>query len=213
MTRRGNNEGSIYKRKDGRWAAAVSLPGGKRHHLYGKTRQEVARKLTTGLRDRELGLPMMPERQSVGRFLSRWLGDSVSPSVKPLTYLRYTELVNLHLLPTLGQKPLSRLTPQDVQNLYSEKLRAGLSPRTVQHIHAVLRRALGQALKWGSVSRNVATLVDAPRPRYKEVQPFSYDEAMKLIAAAQGHPMEALYTLCMAVGLRQGRHSEPAGVT
>lgn len=72
-TRRANGEGSIHKRKDGRWAAALSLPGGKRHTLYGKTRQDVARKLTASLRDRELGLPVLPERQTVDQFFTRWL--------------------------------------------------------------------------------------------------------------------------------------------
>ena len=185
-------------------AAAVSLPGGKRRYLYGKTRQDVARKLTAATRDLQLGLPAVPERQSVKQFLEKWLQDSVLPTVKPRTYERYAELVELHIIPSLGQKPLIRLTPQDVQNLYASKLRSGLSPRTVQHIHAVLRRALGQALKWTAVSRNVATLVDAPRPQHKEVQPFSYDEALRLIEAVRGHHMEALYMLCVTVGLRQG---------
>ena len=48
--RRGNGEGSIYKRADGRWAAALTLEGGKRRTLYGKTRQQVAKGLTAALR-------------------------------------------------------------------------------------------------------------------------------------------------------------------
>ena len=51
MAKRGNNEGSIYKRADGRGAAALTVTWGKRRTLYGKTRQEVARKLTTAPRD------------------------------------------------------------------------------------------------------------------------------------------------------------------
>jgi len=49
------------------------------------------------------------------------------------------------------------------------KMAAGLSPRTVQYVRAVLRRALGQAVKWSLVSRNVATLVDPPRSVRKPV--------------------------------------------
>ena len=78
MAKRGNNEGSIYKRADGRWAAALTLPGGKRRTLYGKARQEVAKKLTGALRDREDGLPVVPERQTVGEFLTYWLEVVIS---------------------------------------------------------------------------------------------------------------------------------------
>ena len=68
----------------------------------------------------------------------------------------------------------------------------------------MLRRARGQAFKWGLVSRNVATLVDVPRPRRSEVRPFSSEEARTLLEAIRGHHMEALYVLCLSVGLRQG---------
>ena len=45
--KRGNGEGSVYFQESRqRWAAAVTLVGGKRNVIYGKTRQEVARKLT-----------------------------------------------------------------------------------------------------------------------------------------------------------------------
>lgn len=79
-----------------------------------------------------------------------------------------------------------------------------LTPRTVQHIHATLRTALDQALRWNLVSRNVAMLVDAPRVRRPEVQPYTPEEAVKLLQVLQGDRLEALYSAAMAVGLRQG---------
>lgn len=87
MAKRGNNEGSIYKRADGRWAAVVSLPGGKRHYLYGKTRQDTARKLASAMRDRDVGLPITPERQTVAQFLSQWL-EVAQPTVRNTTFVR-----------------------------------------------------------------------------------------------------------------------------
>ena len=81
-SKRGNDEGSIYKRKDGRWAAAINLgwEGGKhkRKTFYGSTRHEAARKLAAGLRDRDQGLALVPEPQSVSSFLSTWL-DAAGP--------------------------------------------------------------------------------------------------------------------------------------
>ena len=71
-------------------------------------------------------------------------------------------------------------------------------------MHAVLRRALGQALKWGLVARNVATLVDPPRVQRREVQPLGPDQARAILAAVQGDRLEALYSVALAVGLRRG---------
>jgi integrase len=84
------------------------------------------------------------------------------------------------------------------------KLAAGLSPRTVQYHHAILRRALGQAHRWGLVSRNVAKLVDPPRVRRPEIRPLTPEQARTLLEAARGDRLEALYTVALAVGLRQG---------
>ena len=116
MAKRGQNEGSIYKRRDGRWTAAVSLgyKDGKRWRktFYGKTRREVQEKLSKALRAQQQGLPVAPERQTVGQFLERWLSDSVKPSVRPLTYDRYEQLVRLHISPALGRiDPLYRAGP------------------------------------------------------------------------------------------------------
>ena len=77
---RGNAEGSIYQRSDGKWCAAVRLDTGRRKVLYGKTRQEVAKNLTAALRDHQQGLPVVTERQTLGLFLNRWLEDSLKPT-------------------------------------------------------------------------------------------------------------------------------------
>jgi len=106
--------------------------------------------------------------------------------------------------------PLDKLTPQHVQKLLNELLErggeagTGLSPRTVQYARATLRRVLGQALKWGLVTRNVATLVEPPKSRRAEVQPFTEEEARALLAAARGDRLEALYAVALTLGLRQG---------
>ena len=85
----------------------------------------------------------------------------------------------------------------------NRKLASGLSPRRVQYIHAVLRRALGQAEKWSLVARNVAKLVDAPTVVQTEISPFDPEEAKAFIRAIEGERLEALYTLAIATGMRQ----------
>src|SRR3954452_10022857 len=191
MGKRGHHEGSIYRREsDGRWVASIDLGyvNGKRKRkaIYGKTRREVAEKLTASQRDRQLGLPVAPEQQTVAQFLTHWLETVVRPSVRPKTHESYAQLVRLYLIPAIGRHRLTSLTPQHVQSLLNERLSSGLSARTVQYMRAVLRRALGQALKWGLVGRNVATLVDGPRSTRPEVRPLSSGQARQLLDAVRG---------------------------
>src|SRR5262249_9049812 len=157
------NEGSIYKRRDGRWAATVTIgyENGKRKRktFYGETRKEVQEQLTKALADLQQGLPLPSERLTVGAFLVRWLEESIRPTRRGKTYASYAQLVRLYLQPTLGHKVLAKLTAADVQTLINRLLEAGLAPRTVQYAHALLRAALNKAVKWGLVGRNVATLV------------------------------------------------------
>ncbi|MDP7201217.1 MAG: tyrosine-type recombinase/integrase [Dehalococcoidia bacterium] len=207
MAKRGNNEGSIYKRADGRWAAVINLgwQDGKRKRktFYGVTRREVKDQLTTALSDHQKALPVTSDRLTTGQFLENWLVESVKPTLRPRTLQSYAELVRVHLGPGLGRIPLAKLAPEDVQKLINRKLASGLSPRRVQYIHAVLRRALGQAEKWGNVARNVAKLVDAPRVVRTEIKPFTAEESRAFIQAIQDERLEALYILAIATGLRQ----------
>lgn len=204
--KRGQNEGSISKRQDGRWEAALTLPGtgGKRKRFYGETQRVVREQLTAALRALDQGEPPATECQTVAQFLARWLEDVVKPSVRPKTYHSYAQLVRLHLAPGLGQHQLRKLQPQHVQAFMNEKLAAGLSPRTVQYLRAVLRRALGQALKWGLVARNVATLVDPPRMERPQLRALTPDESRRFLDAVRGDRLEALYAVALALGLRQG---------
>lgn len=208
MSKRGQNEGSLYKRSDGRWAAAISLGyvGGKpkRKTVYGDTRSEVQRQLTAILRDQQRGIPIVVERQTVAEFLERWLADVVKPSVRPRTHTSYSQLVRLHLKPSLGRVSLAKLTPQHVQQFMNEKLAAGLSARTVQYLRAVLRRALSQALRWNLVARNVATLVDAPKTKRNAVRVMSPDEVTLFLDAAKGQRFEPLLLVAISTGMRQG---------
>lgn len=203
-TKRGNNEGSISKRADGRWTGRVTLRDGKRKDFYGRTRAEVAGKVTGALRDLEQGKPVVSGRESVEKYLNRWLATTVLKSVRPSTYSSYAQHVRDHLIPHIGHLKLAALTPEHVQKLLNTLQKAGLSPMTVLHVRATLRRALGQALKWELVTRNVAALVDPPKTRRHKVEAIAPDRAREILEAVRGHRLEALVTVAIAVGLRQG---------
>src|SRR5258706_6377874 len=206
MAKRGQNEGTIYKRSDGRWEARVTLDLGKRKSHYAKTRQEAARWLAATLRAHDQGVQILTdERQTVAQYLARWL-DTVQPTVKPRTSRRYEQLVRVHIAPStaLGAISLSRLSPQRVQRLWAEKLMTGCSPTTVHHMHAVLHKALEDALRLGLVPRNVTELVDPPRLARTEMHVLSPQEAERLLNAADGDRLKALYVLALTTGMRQG---------
>ena len=208
-SRRGHGEGSIYQRsEDGRWCTVVDLGyvngKRKRKYIYGDTRKEVAEKLKVVLRDQQQGLPIAAERLTVAACLSRWLADVVKGTVRPTTYTSYEGTVRLHIVPTLGRIELSKLTAQHVTALLNAKGEAGLSPRSVKYIRTVLRVALNQAVKWNLVVRNVVTLVPTPRVERHEAMAFTPEQARRFLEAIRGERLEALYSVALALGLRQG---------
>jgi len=205
MTKKhGNGEGTIVQRGDERWVAALSLDDGKRKWLYGKTRAEVARKLAEVRRDRDKGLPIAhDERQTLATYLTSWLA-MVRPTVRESTWINYEHYVRLHLVPTLGKVVLARLTPQQVQRLYADKLASGKAPTSVNHLAGVLHHALDDAVRLNLIPRNVTELVDPPRVSEREMQVYPPEQARVFLEAAKGHQLEALFTLWITTGMRQG---------
>jgi integrase len=113
--RRGNNEGSISRRKDGRWMGRYTVhtaTGPKQKAVYGKTRAEVAEKLTKAMAERDGGLYFEAENLSVSEFLERWLSDSVRGSVRASTHASYRRQVERYVVPAIGRMKLKKVTPR-----------------------------------------------------------------------------------------------------
>lgn len=206
MAKRGQNEGSIYKRKDGRWTSCINLGWKdgklKRKYFYGETRADVQKALTKALRDKEQGLPAAVERQTVAQFLDRWLEDHAKPKIRPKTYRSYELYIRLHLKPKIGRLQLEKLAPQHVQTMMKE-LTEEVSANTARYARTILRVALAAALKWGLVARNVAALVDPPTHRKITIAPLTPEEARTFLDALKGDRLEALLSVAIAMGLRQ----------
>lgn len=201
-TKRGNSEGSIIKRPDGRWEARLTLPGGKRKSFYAKTRQEAAKRLAEATRDRDRGIPIVGERQTVAGFLASWL-VIVKPTLALRSWRWYEQIVRVHLIPALGHVALSKLAPQQIQAFYAAKLEEGLSTTTVHHYHATLHRALESAVSLDLVPRNAADRVVSPKMGRHEMSPLSADQSRTFLQAVSTDPMEALYVLALTSGMRQ----------
>lgn len=200
--RRGNKEGSIYKRKDGNWCTQVSLDG-RRLTKYFKTHRDAVAWMKEIQDQISLGLTFEGAKLSLADHLNRWL-PSVKSSLRLKTWQQYEQICGDHIIPTLGKIKINELRPDQIQTLYTVKIDAGVSPTTVRMIHAVLHRALNQALKWGIIGRNPSDAVDRPKPSRKEMQTLSDYQARQLLIASQGSPYETLYYLALSTGLRQG---------
>jgi len=205
--KRGNGEGTIHRRKGGGWCAQYTVytaKGRNRKTLYGKTRAEVAAKLAKALSNREDGLVFDAGGLTVAGHLDRWLTDSVKDTVRLTTYQGYERICRLHIKPSLGRVRLKDLTVAHVRGLYRERLKIGLAPRMVQLIHVTLHKALKQAVMDGLIPRNATEAVKPPQPEKKEIRPLSPEQAHALLRAARGERLEALYTLAITTGMRQG---------
>ncbi len=208
--RRGNSEGSVYRRaSDGRWIGAVTVGFGERggpvrKTVSGKTRAQAVRKLSELQRQLDDGLPAPDATMTVAQLMERWYADVVRHQVTRSTSDNYKSVADHHIVPFLGRKRLKELTPGDVDRLMAQKLESGLSVSTVRRIRSVLAQALTQAVRWGSVSRNVASLTRGPRQTRREGRTLTPGQARGLLVSLQGHRNEALYSLMLSTGLRRG---------
>lgn len=87
-----------------------------------------------------------------------------------------------------------------------EQGKGGLSNRTVQHHHRVLREALNHAVKWQLLKRNVADAVEAPKQKRPEILALDFDEADKFLSVAEETCPEFydIFFTCYHSGMRRG---------
>lgn len=213
---RGNGEGCISQRKDGRWCAVITVGRKedgklKQKFFYGKTRQEVAEKLNKALAEVRQGTYVEPSKLTVGEWLDTWLKEYARPHIRPSTWQNYEMVIRVHIKPAIGSLQLKQLQAAHLQRLYNEKRengrvdgRGGLSARTVRIIHTVMHASLKQALKEGLVARNVAEATTLPRQQKKELRVLTLEEEQRFIAAVAGDRLGTAFLLDLASGMRLG---------
>lgn len=209
-SRRGNHEGSIYRRaSDQRWVGQLllgydGLGRPIRRFVTAKTRSEVAQKLKQLRRQFDDGLTVPDAGLKLEALSERWFENVLRHQVAPSTFSNYQAVTVKHIVPALGKKKISALMVTDVDRLLSSKIDSGLSTSTVRRIRAVLSQCLDQGIRWGVVSRNVASHSRAPRETRKEGRTLSPEQAKQFLAYLKGHRNEALYAVMLSTGLRRG---------
>ncbi|MFE4423898.1 tyrosine-type recombinase/integrase [Streptomyces sp. NPDC056817] len=202
-----NGAGSIWQRKDGRYEARVYVPQSdgtrKRKTVYGSTWEECDTKRQELVRRDRQGIPTPTRSAKLSEWLPYWLEHYIEPRRKLSTYDKYETHVRLYLVPLLGTKRLESLSVADVRRFIS-RMQNAHSAATAKEAHRVLRTAVTAAVREELVTRNVASLVEPPRVKQREIRPWSLEETLTFLEAARRDPLYAAFVLAVAMGLRRG---------
>ena len=209
--------GHIEKRGKNSYSIAISLgkdiTTGKYKYQWVSvkgTKKDAEKRLAELLHQLDNGTFMKPGKTALGEFLERWLKEYAWSNLAPRTAEGYQSIIHRHLIPSLGNIPLTQLKPEHLQRYYSEKLAGGrcdgkgaLNPTTVSHHHTCLHRALKMALKWGLISRNPADAVTPPRPQRSEIHTMTEDDITRFLEAAKATPYYVLFYEALFTGMRR----------
>lgn len=206
-TRRVRGEGSIFKREsDGRWVGRFTARTGglaRRHTVYADTRTAVSEKLRL-LRE-QLGAGIDPSRKHARRVndaVQTWLAD-VQRTKRSSTHERY-KLIARHVLKAIGDVRLNDVNADTVRALDDELLRRGGTAAARRSARTTLSAALSVAVREGHMRRNPIADVPPPTHEVERIAPLSAVEAGRLVAAAVGERLGAMYVVAVTAGLRLG---------
>jgi integrase len=204
--------GSMRERRPGVWELIVQLP---RDPTQARARQ-LSRTVRGTKREAQRALAGLISQVSAGKvssaatplseLLARWL-DHVAEQLSPTTLREYRRLVRTMLDPDLGRLSLRRVTTQRIDAYYASLARErGLSPASIRHVHAVLRGALGQAVRWGWIPTNPAANASPPKLRRSEITPPPMHATHRLLEAADEYDPDfgAILRVLVATGARRG---------
>lgn len=172
------------------------------------TRREAQAFLSSVLSRLGDGSYAAPSRTTVAAFLNEeWL-PAVEGTLRPLSYTQYASVVRLRVIPRLGHVRLQALNGAHLNALYREQ--AGLSVATRRLTHAVLHRALHDAVRWGRLVRNPADPADPPKAAATRAESWTAKELSRFLDHVREDRLFALWRLAATTGMRRG---ELAGLT
>jgi integrase len=209
-------KGHIRERSPGHWAIVIDVRDpatGKRrrkwHSFVGNKRaaqSECARLIS----EVKSGTYVEASKETVAAFLDRWLCD-VRTRVTLKTHERYAQICHKNINPLIGAIPLAKLKPEQISEAYAKALatgrrdgEGGLSPRTVRQMHAIVKSALAQAVKWEILARNPAAVVKGPKVGRAAMQTYDLDQTAQMIEAARNQRVFIPALLAVLCGMRRG---------
>jgi Site-specific recombinase XerD len=220
--RRENGEGSIRKRKDGRWegryTAGVDPLTGKAlsRNVLGKTQSETLEKLKAAIKEAEKIDLQRAEQYTLAQWANLWFETYSKPHVRESTALYYENYIQQHIIPRLGDVSLKKLTSLQIQQFYNEVKAGGrikrnnkmtdfsLSNRTVRGLHMLLHNCLEQAVRERLIPVNPTDNCRIPPKERKEMKVIPPEKIGDYLKAAKEHGVLAMFYLELSSGLRRG---------
>lgn len=205
--KRGNNEGHVRKRSDGRWegqfvAGRKSDGTPDRRSVYGKTQAEAQAKLAEALRQVRDHVFIEPSTITVKEWLHLWHKEYVILARKPTTASGYYDTIVNYIAPAIGGHKLQKLRIEHVQAFYNSLTRSGKAPATVAKAHRVLHASLKQAETNGLIPKNVAKGTNLPKQEQEEVKYLSTEEQTALLAILPNSTNGRALRFILGTGLR-----------
>ena len=215
MSKRGNQEGSIYKDKQGRWRGVVTLYNAngkqKKKYFYGKTKREVTEKVNTLLNELRTNTYIEPCSITLYQWLVTWLDTYCKNEVRPSTLVNYEIYMDKHIAPTIGNIRLCDLNAVILQRFFNDKFRngklrgtGGLSAKTIKNMYDMLHRALNQAVRLDMILKNPADFVTKPKQVRKERRFFTVEEQKLLQSHLHESHIGTAILLDLYTGMRLG---------
>ena len=221
--KRANGEGSIRKRKDGRWegryTAGHDSETGKPiyRNVLGRTQSEVKEKLKTAIKATQSLDSSKTGQYTLGQWMDVWYENYAKIKVRPSSHQTYKGYIENHIKPNMGDIPLEKLTTLDLQRLYKTLLSRGrvdrleskgqpkgLSPKTVRNIHQILSAALKLAQEQRIILTNPAEGCALPKVEHREMKTLPVEQLQSFLREAKDSGVFELYYLELATGLRRG---------
>lgn len=215
MTRRGNNEGSVYRDKSGNWRGSVTLymvnGKPKKKYFYGRTKKEVSDKVNRTLNEIRNHTYIEPNSMTLAEWLRIWLDTYCRNSLRPSTFVNYEIYLDKHIVPTIGNIRLCDLNAVVLQQFYNDMLKngnlltkGGLKPKTLRNMHNMLHKALGQAYRMDMIPKNPADFVTIPRQNKQERKYLTVEEQKLLQQNLKDDAIGTAILLDLYTGMRQG---------
>jgi integrase len=218
-TRRGHGDGGIDERGPGRWRLRWRVDGKRFSKAFQGTIGEARRELRRLIKSAEDGQHVPPDKLTLAEWVGRWVavqrreapgaegvedaGKRKRGLVNARTLERYEELLRLHVLPTLGKRPLQRIAPTEIDELYTA-LETRLSTRTVHHVHTVLGACLSGAVRKGLLVANPVSRAEAPVPGDSEAgEVLDEDHLTELLIGFRGSSLYLIVALSAFTGARR----------
>jgi hypothetical protein len=172
-----------------------------------RTRKEARDALLEAQAALRSGTFVEPSKRTVRSYLlEEWLPDNQPPRLRPSSFANYTNYTRIHVVPRLGDIELQRLSPSNLSAFYRVLLTdarrdgKGLAPKTVRNIHAMLHRALKDAVRLGYLIRNAADAVTPPRGASPEMQVWTPEQLRAFLTHARQDRLYALWLLVATTG-------------